>query len=203
MIGDEFVQAVTIRNPGEPAPVLAQADVWQSTPGEFESDGTLRSTWTATFPPGTVIEPLAEVVVGGRLLWVSGVPEARSDLLTGLPDHIEATLKSTDRVETTADIYRDSNPVDRNAFGDPVETGGAPVLTGVLISITQTGTRPPTDVDGSTIDSYVAWVAADTDVRYGDRIVTADNSTYAVEKVDPPQASSGLLDQRLELRRVT
>lgn len=203
VIGGEFAQAVQIQNPGQPAPVDGRADVWQSGPGEFDLEGTLQSTWTAIFPPGTLIEPLAEVVVDGRLLWVSGMPEARASLLSGFADHIEATLKSIFRLETVVDVLRDADRVDSNDLGDGVETEPTAHLTGITAAITETSTKVPTaDGELRTTRILVGWLPAGTDVKRGDRIRDAVGRVYGVESVTQP-LTTGLLDLRLDLTRYT
>lgn len=196
MIGDEFVQAVEILNPGQ-APALGKADIWQSGAGEFDEEGTLVSTWTGTFPPGTVLEPLADVLVDGRHLWVSGVPEPRSDLLTGLPDHVEAPLKSTTRMPVAIDVVRDGAKT-RNALGDLVDTPTtiASAVSGSIIERRQE--IPTADGDLRTLSLWIGWLPIDTDVREKDRLKTADGGIYTVDRIWHP-ITLGWREKRLEL----
>jgi hypothetical protein len=198
VIGDEFVQAVEIFNPGTAAAVAGRADVWQSGAGDFDEEGSLVSTWTATFAPGTVVEPLADVLVDGRHLWVSGMPEARDDLLSGLADHVEATLKLTARPSVVAEVLRDSVKTDRNRLGDKVDTPTT-VASGVTASIVERRTEIPTaDGDLRTLTLWVGWVPIGTDVVDGDRIRTAAGTVYLVERITHP-LNLGWREKRLEL----
>lgn len=203
VIGGEFAQVVTIQNPGQPAPVDGRADVWQSNAGEFDIEGTLQSTWTAIFPPGTLLKPLAEITFDEQILWVSGMPEARASLLTGFADHVEATLKSSYRIETVVDVLRDADTSDSNGLGDKVETAPTAHLSGITAAISETSTKVPTaDGELRTTRVLVGWLPAGTDVRRGDRLRDPIGRIYGVESVTQPLAT-GLRDLRLDLTRYT
>ena len=199
---NEFAQLAQVLNPGAQAAVDVRADVWLSTAGEFDAEGTLLSSWTGLFPPDTVLEPLAEVLVDGNLLWVSGLPELRRSLLTNYPDHVEAPLKSVRRLETLVDVLRDADSTDTNELGDPVETQPSAYLIGITASITETSQKTPTaDGDLRTTRVLVGWVPAGTDVRPDDRLQAADGNVYSVEVVTQP-FTTGLMDLRLDLLQV-
>lgn len=199
---NEFAQQAQVLNPGAPEAVETRADVWLSGAGEFDAEGTLLSSWTGLFPPATVIEPLAEVLVDGNLLWVSGLPERRVSLLTGFPDHVEAPLKSVRRLETLVDVLRDADTTDVNDLGDQVETQPQAYLIGLTASITETSQKTPTaDGDLRTTRVLVGWLPAGTDVRTDDRLQAADGNIYSVEVVTQP-FTTGLMDLRLDLMQV-
>jgi hypothetical protein len=209
IIPGEFAQAVQIINPGQPSAIAAVGDGWQNNAGEFDAEGTLQSTWTWLFPPGTLVLPLAEIldVESGRWFWVSGVPEARRDLLDGQVDHVEAPTQSIFRQLLVGDVLRDADTTDHNALGDEVE-GNDVHLAGVDVAITElTQQVPTTEGDLRTRHVVVGWIAAGTDVRRGDRIrvPTGGGPTevvYTVDAVTQP-IRTGLLDLRLDLTRTT
>lgn len=210
IIPGEFAQAVAIINPGQPSAIAAVGDGWQSNAGEFDAEGTLQSTWTWLFPPGTLVEPLAEIldVESGRWFWVAGLPETRRDLLTGELDHVEAPAQSIFRQLLVGDVLRDADQTDVNDLGDQVE-GNDVHLAGVDVAITElTQQVPTTEGDLRTRHVVVGWLAAGTDVRRGDRIRVhdaaelADRTIYGVDAVTQP-IQTGLFDLRLDLTRVT
>lgn len=202
----EFAQAVQILNPGEPTAVDGRADIWQSSAGEFDDEGTLQSNWTAVFPPGTLLKPLAEVldVASDRWFWIAGQPETRASLLTGYPDHIEAPLRQVFRQLLVVDVLRDAVTTDTDEFGDPIE-GSDVHLAAVDAAITEMTQKVPVDGDLRTVRVMVGWLPAELDVRTGDRIrVPAGTGPgrviYGVEAVTQP-IRTGLLDLRLDLTR--
>jgi len=213
-IPGEFAQPVLIINPGETATPTA-ADLWQGSAGSngsgggFDEEGTLQAVWTGVFPPGSQLEPLAEVldVESGRWFWVAALPETRRDLLTGLPDHVEALLNTVYRQLVVVDVLRDANATDANDLGDGVETTPAVHLAGVAAAITEVTRKvPTTDADLRTVHVVVGWLPAGTDVQRGDRIrVPAgdpDGEIYSVDAVTQP-IQQGLLDLRLDLTRTS
>jgi hypothetical protein len=207
-IPGEFAQPVAIINPGEPSAIAALADGWQNDAGEFDDEGTLQSTWTWLFPPGTLVKPLAEIldVESGRWFWVAGLPETRRDLLTGLVDHVEAPTRSVFRQLLVVDVLRDADTADSNDLGDAVETAPTAHLTGVDAAITDLTQQIPVDGDLRTVHQVVGWVAAGLDVARGDRIRVPtgdpDGTVYTVDAVTQP-IRTGLLDLRLDLTRTT
>lgn len=81
--------------PGTPTEADAAADIWQLETAEVDGNGTVLADWAGLFPPGTPITAAStwRESATSRLFQVHGQPEARSSLLSGLPDHIEARLK--------------------------------------------------------------------------------------------------------------
>lgn len=81
--------------PGAPQESAVPADVWLRDTAEVDANGTVLADYTGLFPPGTPITSAStwRETSTDRLFQVHGQPEARSSLLSGLPDHIEARLK--------------------------------------------------------------------------------------------------------------
>jgi hypothetical protein len=197
VIGGEFAKPVELINPGQ-ASVSLHADVWQTSGGEYDEEGTLVASFTGLFPPGTVIAPLADVLVDGRHLWVSGLPESRTSLLTGFEDHVEAPLKTVARQITLVDVVRDAVAGDRNPLGDKIDTPGI-VDAAVPASIIERRTEVPTaDGDLRTLTMWVGWVPIGTEVAEYDRLVVDAGTAYRVERVTHP-ITLGWREKRLEL----
>lgn len=116
---------------------------------------------------------------------------------------------------TRASVWRDTDTTDTDAYGDGVETGGTPHLTGVPMSIIEQEKRlfgQPTPQGGEPgeesgdmriIKFVVARAGFGTDVQIGDRIQDeADGTFYSVTDVVLPKNAVIAMDVRMNLRRL-
>lgn len=108
------------------------------------------------------------------------------------------------RPNTSVDVLRDSDSVDRDAFGDETETGPAAAFSNEPALIVSEAVQSQVDGNMRTIRRPIARMRPGLDVRAGDRLVDTSGAVYAVESVEQPRFSpTRLLDVRLELTRAT